>query len=137
MKKSIIVLGMVMLLILLSPFVKGYEEKAKAREFAARYGWKVKDEVSEIAGISIPDPLDSVYKRYNVLQKEMGFDLGRYCGRKAKRYTYEVLNHKFGEGVCINVIMYGGEVIAADVMTKALDGFMHAVNRREYVNEAG
>ena len=137
MKKSVIIMGAVVVMILLSPFVRGSEERAKVKEFIREYGWEIKEEVLETTQISIPKPLDSIYKRYNLLQKGAGFDLGKYAGKKARRYTYEVLNHKFGKDVYINVLMCDGEVIGADVMTRALDGFMHGINRREYINEAG
>jgi len=136
MKKNLAVLGAALFLILLSPLVRGGADEEKVKSYISQYGWEISDTAEKVQ-IKIPDPLDNVYRKYNSLQKQSGFDLEKYKGKKAVRYTYEVLNHKFGEGVYVNILMCDGAIIGADIMTRALDGFMHGIGRREYINEAG
>ncbi len=83
--------------------------------------------------VIIPLPLDSVYEEYNRLQKEIGLDLTFYQGEKAVRYTYSVKNHPDSEGrqVRANILVSDGKMIAGDIMVTALDGYMHAINKRK------
>lgn len=90
------------------------------------YGWQV-DAASETQEtVYIPQELDSVWQRYNELQKLCGFDLSAYRGRSAMRYTFRALNFPGMEDaeVFVNLLVCEGTLIGGDCMTVALDGFM-------------
>lgn len=62
--------------------------------------------------IVIPKEFPAVYKEYNRLQKEAGFDLKRYEGKEATLYTY------FTEsGNEINLIVHKGQIIGGDIVS--------------------
>lgn len=98
--------------------------------FLASYGIEVKSIPVETADIKIPKPFDLVYKNYNELQKEAGFDLEPYSGMSGKRYTYIVTNYPepVNEEVRANVICIDNKQVGGDVMTVSLYGFMLPLN---------
>ena len=103
------------------------------QEFLADMGWKVGEKAENCREITIPEKFDSVYKSYNDLQKEQGFDLSDYKGKKAKIYTYTVKNYKGYSGKdCIkaNLIVYDGKLIGGDVCSIELDGFMQGLRKQ-------
>ncbi len=99
-------------------------------EFLNAFGWEVEEGYIEKADITIPEEFDAVYNGYNEIQKQAGFDLERYKGRKAVRYTYIVKNYPddVKNEVRANVICVKGEPVGGDVMTVNLDGCMNPLN---------
>lgn len=90
------------------------------------WGWEVDPEPEEERDAKIPNTFDSVYEKYNEIQKEQGLDLEKYKGKRVKVYTYKVKNHPTGEdGVRLTLILYKDKVVGGDVASQRLDGFMH------------
>ncbi len=91
-------------------------------------GWETGEKPLSHKTITIPDRFDKVYEGYNRLQKEQGFDLTPYRGKKAEVYTYKVYNYK-GHKDCMQLTLIGcgGELIAGDVCCTELDGFMQGL----------
>ena len=76
----------------------------------------------------IPKEMDESYNEYLALQSGQGFDLEKYTGKRAKRYTYEITNYPTGEaGVQVNLLIYKNTVIAGEVLSPQLDGFLHGL----------
>lgn len=71
--------------------------------------------------IIIPETFDEVYKQYNSLQKQAGFDLSRYKGKEATVYTYKVSGESEKE---IHLIVKDGVVIGGDIASVKLNGEM-------------
>ncbi len=92
-------------------------------------GWEVETDPIDTQTVTIPKDFSKVYADYNTLQKAQGFDLKKYAGLEATRYTYEVKNHPTAKGkVVADMIVYRGKVIAADVQSLSADGgFMEGV----------
>ena len=62
------------------------------------------------------------------LQADQGFDLTAYCGKRVKRYAYEITNYPTGEqGVQAGLLIYKNTVIGGDVLSPSLDGFLHGL----------
>lgn len=98
-------------------------------EYLESLGWEVASEPLDEQTIIIPEEFSAVYEEYNELQKSQGFDLTKYCGSEAKRYTYSVSNYPGAEEqVVADMIVYRGRVIAGDVQSTALDGFMQTLD---------
>lgn len=133
-KKCVWILVFVLIIIALLP--KIYYKSVKAEKMGAQYlaelGWEV-GKLCESEKFKIPSPLNDVYKKYNELQQKSGFNLENYCGRDVVRLTYEIKNHKNADNVFANVIICDGEVIAGDIMTREIDGFMHEITGKEYI----
>ena len=75
--------------------------------------------------VTIPDVFNDVYNNYNDIQKSQGFDLTMYKGEKVSRYTYRVLNYHIHDiNVFAEVLLFDKKVIAADIYTTEVDGFI-------------
>lgn len=96
--------------------------------FLSQYGWLVNEEPTEVVEIIIPNEFSTVYENYNQLQSEEGFNLKDYCGKRVKRWTYQVINYPQYEDtelIFANILVYEGKVIGGDICNIELDGFMH------------
>ena len=104
------------------------KDNAQRVEFLNSLGWEVEQEPLEEQAVVIPKDFSGIYEEYNELQLSQGFDLTKYKGIEATRYTYKVTNHPSGEdSVVADLIVYKNKVIAGDVQSTALDGFMHGL----------
>ncbi len=93
--------------------------------FLNELGWEVNETPVETQEIVIPREFTGVYEDYAKLQNEQGFTLDKYGGMKAVRYTYKILNYPGDAGnVVADMIIYGTTLIAGDIQSTALDGFM-------------
>jgi hypothetical protein len=92
-------------------------------------GWEVESAPTEEKEVLIPDSFDSVFAAYNELQVSQGFDLSRYCGKKVMAYTFRVTNYPIDCEVLAVIYLFGGKVVAGDIHSTALDGFMHGIIR--------
>jgi len=98
-------------------------------EILRSYGYEVDPTPLETEQITIPAEFNDVYEGYNEIQKKNGFDLGRYKGKKATRYSYVVTNYKNSdEDVTANLIFYKNKLIAGDISSPKLNGFMHGLD---------
>lgn len=110
--------------------VVGQNAPAKTNDerlkFISQYGWEVEAEPVEVSEIVIPKEFDEVYKSYNAMQQQQGYDLSKYQNKRCKRYIYKVTNYPGETGeVQINLIVYKNKVIGGDVAAVDLQGFMH------------
>lgn len=96
--------------------------------FLKSLGWEVTSEPAEVVEIIIPQTFNEVYNNYNTLQKSQGFDLTKYRGVRAKRWTYNITNYpSVKEGVRANLIVYNGTLIGGDISSVESNGFMHGL----------
>ncbi len=104
------------------------EDAAAREEYIKSLGWEIEADSLTEKEIIIPYEFNEVYENYNALQKEQGFDLADYRGKKAKVYTYNITNYpEEPENVVVNLIVLDGKVIGGDVCSLKLDGFMVAM----------
>ena len=94
-------------------------------EFLRSLGWEVDEDAIDEQNVVIPRTFTGVYEEYNKLQLSQGFDLSQFGGVEATRYTYRVLNFpSYESNVVADIIIYRGEVIAGNVQSTAINGFM-------------
>ena len=98
-------------------------------DFFTQFGWEVVADPIEIMEVQLPEEFDQVYLKYNELQKELELDLQKYTSKRVKRYTYKVKNYpkETQDEIRANILVYKDRVIAGDIMSTALDGFMHSL----------
>lgn len=98
--------------------------------FLFRYGWEIDRGTEEHRGVVIPDSLEGVMEEYNKMQLSQGYDLSRHLGEKCEQYTYRVTNYQNYDGtVLVTLYVQGRKLIAGDIHTTSLDGFMHGLKR--------
>ena len=94
-------------------------------KFLNSLGWVVDEDPIDEQAVVIPKSFPDVYQQYNELQLSQGFDLRKFSGLEAMRYTYSVKNYPSGDGsVVADIIVYRGRVIAGDIQSVSADGFM-------------
>lgn len=112
------------------------ENNQQRIDYLKTFGWIVTDEACEIVEVAIPTEFNDVYQKYNKIQKEQGFDLEQYKGKRAKRFTYEVKNYpNQPEYVRANLLIYNNQIIAGDISSLQLDGFMHGFTMPRYIKK--
>lgn len=109
---------------------KTYRVKTEQQRQAliSELGWETSAKPSEHKTVTIPQEFDEVYSAYNELQKEQGFDLAKFKGKKVEIYSYPVYNYK-GHEKCMTLTIMGcdGVLIGGDVCCTELDGFMQGL----------
>lgn len=102
-------------------------------KFISDLGWIVDEDPVEVRQIAIPQEFDDVYSNYNEIQLSQGYDLTKYAGRSAKRWTYIIRNYpdvsSDEDYVRINLLVCDGKIIGGDVCSIKLDGFMHSFEK--------
>ena len=101
------------------------------RQAALRaYGWEIDPESEEHRSVRIPESLEGVLRDYNELQLEQGFDLSKHLGETCEQYSYTVTNYPDPDcTVLVTLYLRGRELIAGDVHSTALNGFMTGLQR--------
>ncbi len=98
--------------------------------FLAAFGWQVNPEAVACVEVTIPENFDKVFSAYNELQKRQGLDLSKYKNKNVQRYTYQITNYDGYDGtVYANILVYRNKVIAGDVCSADIKGFMHGLGR--------
>lgn len=64
--------------------------------------------------IEIPYTFSDVYEEYNALQKEAGYDLEKFVGKKVKQYTYKLLDKERND-LYAHLLVYEGSIIGGDI----------------------
>ena len=103
----------------------GIRTETDRREFLSALGYRATGDAKSTVEYTLPATLDAVLLGYNEIQKEQGFDLAKYTGKKLTRYTYELENYEGYEGkVYANLITYRDRVVAADLTGAGEKGFV-------------
>ena len=66
----------------------------------------------------------------NRMQQAQGYDLSNHLGERCSQYSYQLTNYADSDGtVIITIYVQENEVIAGDIHTTAVNGFMHGLKR--------
>lgn len=94
------------------------------KEYLLSKGIETASEPLSVQEVLLPED-DSVFEEYCAMQKEAGFDLSPYLGKRVMKYVYSVPEE---EEVYATVYVYDNRIIAADIAShtdswqKAVDG---------------
>ncbi len=90
-------------------------------------GWQVYPQPIATEELLIPEEFDDSYAGYLKLQQDQGFDLSRYCGKRVKRYTYQLTNYPSqAEPVQIALLIYKDKVVGGQIQS-ASGSFLHGL----------
>lgn len=99
-------------------------------QFLSRLGWEAAADSETHQTLILPAELSEVLEAYNRMQLKQGYDLKRHLGERCEVYTYRVTNYPdCGQTVLATLYIHGRRVIAGDIHSTALDGFMHGIKR--------
>ena len=106
-----------------------FKTQEDIKNYIKSFGWEIEDNPVEVVDVQVPNEFSDVYKNYNKIQKEQGFDLEKYKGKKVNRFTFVVLNYPdMPKNIRADVITYKNKIIAADICSVELDGFMYGID---------
>ena len=104
--------------------VRGIRDNDDRVAYLNELGWTVSAEPIATEELLIPDHFD----------EGQGFDLSRYCGKRVKRYTYEITNYPTGEaGVQVALLVYRSTVIGGEVLSPTTGGFLHGLAKPDTI----
>ncbi|MBD5118845.1 MAG: DUF4830 domain-containing protein [Clostridiales bacterium] len=90
-------------------------------------GWQVSPQPIATEELLIPKEFDDSYAGYLKLQSDQGFDLTQYCGKRVKRYTYQLTNYPTqDEPVQIALLIYKNRVIGGQIQSSS-GSFLHGL----------
>ena len=135
----LVVAALIALLILAVPGGEAEETGASVKiqtpqdcvQYLTQMGYQLDAASCRSKKVQIPKTFDAVYETYNDLQKECGFDLSRYAGKKVDLSTWTVTNWPDGEAVLVDVLVYKDKVIGGAVYTASVEGFMYGLRPLE------
>lgn len=107
----------------------GITDEADMREFLKSFGHELDETPAEVLEISIPEEFNSVFERYNDIQRAQGLNLKRYCGKDATAYTFKVTNYGCESDVYATLIIRNEKVIAADICSAGDGGFVRGLQK--------
>lgn len=90
-------------------------------------GWEVEPAPLLEQEITLPKEFPDVLAKYNELQRQQGFDLAEYAGKKLTLYTYRITNHPDAEEADASLYVYRAELVGGDVHSTSFTGFMTAL----------
>ena len=98
-------------------------------KFISQFGYETEQKPTQIFDMEIPEEFNSVYEKYNEIQRAQGLNLKRYAGRTARAYVFKITNYGVEEDVFATLFIRNGRVIAGDVCSKANEGFVHGFSK--------
>ena len=136
---AILIAGAVILLLLItahSVFVprQDYDLTTLAgrQAYLRSLGWEIDPETEAFRTVLVPEQLEGIMAQYNKLQLRQGYDLSLHAGESCLQYSYEVTNYADADGkVIVSLYLQDGQIIAADIHSTALNGFMHGLKKTE------
>lgn len=83
--------------------------------------------------VTIPVKFSQVYKNYNALQKQAGYNLENYKGSRVTVYTYPVgkIRPDNGDDYYVNLMVYKNRIIGGDISSRNFYGEMLPLTRLE------
>ena len=125
-----------LLIMLRGIFLPGTEYNLDTREGRQSYlksmGWEIDLETESFRTVIVPDELDGIMAQYNRMQQNQGYDLSLHLGESCSQYSYELTNYTEFDGiVLVTLYIQNGEIIAADIHSSAVNGFMHGLKKNE------
>lgn len=130
-----IIFAVILAVILLLSFLHGRDDLSTTdgrEKFLLKLGWEIDRSTEEYRTVSVPKVLEGVMEEYNKMQLSQGYDLSDHLGETCQQYTYEITNYpNDSRTVLVTLYVQGKNIIAGDIHTSAIDGFMHAIKRNE------
>lgn len=98
--------------------------------FLRELGWEIDTGSEEFRNVVIPENMDGVMAEYNRMQQAQGYDLSKHAGENCRQYSYFVTNYpNCDQTVIVTLYIQGRQLIAGDIHTAAVNGFMHGLRR--------
>lgn len=98
-------------------------------KFLSEFGYETELKACEIYELEIPEEFNTIYEKYNEIQRAQGLNLKRYCGKTASAYVFKITNYSIEGDVFATLFIRNGRVIAGDVSSASGEGFVHGFEK--------
>lgn len=103
--------------------------------FLRELGWEIDPDSEDLRTVQLPKTLEGMLLEYNELQLSQGYDLNKHLGENCRQYSYLVLNHpEKDQTVLATLYIQGDKVIAGDIHSTALNGFLQGLKPKAQEN---
>ena len=100
-------------------------------------GWEADETPQEEKEVLLPKVFPEVLQNYNELQREAGYDLSEYAGKKLEMYVYRLKNWPSEAEVLCTLYVHRGRIVGGDIHSTAFRGFMQPLRRSDEMNKNG
>ncbi len=97
--------------------------------FLSQFGYEADQMPVETFEMEIPEEFNSVFEKYNEIQRAQGLNLKRYMGKDATAYVFKITNYEYEGEVFATLFIRNGRVIAGDICSKDGEGFVHGFEK--------
>ena len=98
--------------------------------FLLELGWEIDPDSEEFRTVVVPEKLEGIMSQYNRMQLAQGYDLNAHLGESCQQYSYRLLNYPDSYNpVFVTLYIQGDQLIAGDIHSNALNGFMHGLKK--------
>ncbi len=99
--------------------------------FLLEHGWEIDPATEDVRQVQLPETLEGMLLQYNEIQLAQGYDLKDHLGESCSQYTYLVTNYPDEtQTVLATLYVQGKRVIAADIHSTALNGFLQGLQTK-------
>lgn len=109
---------------------KNVDTEGDMIEFLSQFGYETESEPAKVYEIVIPKEFNSVYEKYNEIQRSQGLNLKRYSGKDATAYVFLLTNYEYEGKVYATLYIRNGRIIAGDVCSSEGEGFVHGFRKQ-------
>lgn len=109
---------------------KNISSEAEMIEFLSNYGYTVDAMPIKVYEIEIPEQFNTVFEKYNDIQRAQGLNLKRYCGKSATVYVYKINNYEYDGDVFATLFIRNNRIIAGDICSTFGEGFVHGFEKQ-------
>lgn len=94
-------------------------------KFLSQFEYDVEPVPTKVYEIIIPEEFNSMYEKYNEIQRAQGLNLKRYAGKDATVYVFKITNYGTENETFASLFVRNNRIIAGDVTCTSEDGFVH------------
>ena len=99
-------------------------------KFLAQFGYETEKKACNVYEVEIPEKFNSVFEKYNEIQRSQGLNLKRYVNKDATAYVFKINNYEYEGEVFATLFIRNGRVIAGDVCSSEGKGFVHGFRKQ-------
>ena len=138
-KRLLLILAVAAVIVLAVTLLRGcagrgpdLDTREGRQSYLLSLGWEIDPGSEAYKPVKLPDKLEGVLSGYNDIQLKQGCDLTKHLGESCAQYSYAVTNYPDPEQtVRVTLYIQNGKLIAGDVHSTALDGFMQGLDRTQ------
>jgi len=104
---------------------KNISSESDMVNFLSLIGYEAEPKAVKVFEMNIPEEFNSVYEKYNEIQRAQGLNLKRYLGKSVTVYVFKITNYEYDGEVLATMFIRNNRIIAGDICSNDGAGFIH------------